>query len=424
MTPETIPGTLRPWATLRLAWRNLRRNRRRTWITATTVGVAVLLMQAAMSLLIGIEQQSFDNLINYQTGHAKLYAAGYFEIRDEMSLEHALADLGGLQETISSVDGVAATTPRIVFSAQLSNGVDQIGCLGVGIDVTGSDTDVFRIPQTVVAGRYLQPSEDGLLLGSGLAELFDASTGEWLTVLAKTQAGAYEAMDLEIVGVVGTGNPLIDQNSFLLSLETARYMLDMEGGATELAVRFATTANESSTLQRLQEAFAASEQVEVKGWQDMEEDFMSLVKLKRVGQGIFLAIFVVLAVVGITNTILMAAFERTTEIGMMMAMGLRSAGIRRLFLAEGALTGLIGAAVGSVVGVAIITYFAVQGIDISAMYGDMDIGYPVKDTIYPGMNVSVIVGSWLLTGVLAAIASFYPAARASRMHPVEALRHV
>jgi ABC-type lipoprotein release transport system permease subunit len=201
-------------------------------------------------------------------------------------------------------------------------------------------------------------------------------------------------------------------------------MLDMEGGATELAVRFATTANESATLQRLQEAFAASEQVEVKGWQDMEEDFMSLVKLKRVGQGIFLAIFVVLAVVGITNTILMAAFERTTEIGMMMAMGLRSAGIRRLFLAEGALTGLIGAAVGSVVGVAIITYFAVQGIDISAMYGDMDIGYPVKDTIYPGMNVSVIVGSWLLTGVLAAIASFYPAARASRMHPVEALRHV
>jgi putative ABC transport system permease protein len=424
MTPETIPGTLGPWATLRLGWRNLRRNRRRTWITATTVALAVLLVQAAMSLLIGIEQQSFNNLINYQTGHAKLYAAGYFENRDELPLEHALTDLSALEETVLSVGGVAAATPRIVFSAQLSNGVDQIACLGVGIDVTGSDTDVFRIPQTVVEGQYLRPSEEGLLLGSGLAELFGVSLGDWLTVLAKTQAGAYEAIDLEIVGVVGTGNPLIDQNSFLLPLEMARYILDMESGATELALRFATTANESATLQRLQGTFAESQEVEVKGWRDMEEDFMSLVKLKRVGQGIFLAIFVVLAVVGITNTILMAAFERTTEIGMMMAMGLRNAGIRRLFLAEGALTGLIGAAVGSVVGVAIIAYFAVQGIDISAMYGDMDIGYPVKDTIYPGMNVAVIVGSWLLTGVLAAIASLYPAARASRMQPVEALRHV
>jgi putative ABC transport system permease protein len=133
---------------------------------------------------------------------------------------------------------------------------------------------------------------------------------------------------------------------------------------------------------------------------------------------------VVLAVVGITNTILMAAFERTTEIGMMMAMGLRSSGVQRLFLAEGALTGLIGAAVGSVVGVGIIAYFAVQGIDLSAMYGDMDIGYPVKDTIYPAMSFGVVIGSWLLTGVLAALASYYPAARASRLHPVEALRHV
>jgi ABC-type lipoprotein release transport system permease subunit len=76
------------------------------------------------------------------------------------------------------------------------------------------------------------------------------------------------------------------------------------------------------------------------------------------------------------------------------------------------------------VGVGIIAYFAVQGIDLSAMYGDMDIGYPVKDTIYPAMSFGVVIGSWLLTGVLAALASYYPAARASRLHPVEALRHV
>lgn len=418
-----MPGTLGPWPTLRIGWRNLRRNRRRTWITATTVALAVLLVQVATSLLIGIEQQSFDNLINYQTGHAKLYAAGYFANRDELPLDPALTDIQALETAVEAVDGVAAATPRLVFSAQLSNGVDQIPCLGVGIEVRGSDTDVFRIPQTVVDGTYLSESDEGVLLGSGLAELFEVTAGDWLTVLAKTQAGAYEAIDLQIVGIVGTGNPLIDQNSFLLPLETAQYVLDMEG-ATEIAVRFGPTARESATLRRLQEVVGANDGVVVKGWRDMEEDFMSLVQLKRTAQSIFLSIFVVLAVVGITNTILMAAFERTSEIGMMMAMGLRGAGVRRLFLTEGALTGFVGAAVGSVLGIGVIAYFATHGIDFSAMYGDMDIGYPVKDTIYPAMNLVVIIVSWLLTGVLAAVASFYPAARASRLRPVEALRHV
>ncbi|UCG87150.1 MAG: ABC transporter permease [Gemmatimonadota bacterium] len=424
MLAESIPGRLRPLTILQLGWRNLRRNRRRTWITATTVALAVLLVQVAVSLLIGIEQQSFDNLINYQTAHAKLYAEGYFANRDELPLDYTLTGLDELQATIRGVRGVAATTPRLSFSAQVSNGVDLYACIGVGIQVTGSDHDVFRIPQAVVDGEYLKSGEDGLLMGTGLAELFGVDTGDWVTVLTKTQAGAYEALDLPIVGLVGTGNPLIDRNSFLVPLEIAQYMLGLEGAATELAIRFSPTARDDETIAEITRAVQDLRQLDVKGWREMEEDFMALVRVKRTGQGVFLLIFIVLAVVGITNTILMASFERTREIGMMMAMGLRGSGIRELFLTEGALTGLLGGALGSLVAVAITAYFATVGLDLTAMYGDMDIGYPVKDTIYPAVNIAVLVASWLLTGVLAALASFYPAARASRHIPVEALRHV
>ncbi|NIM52958.1 MAG: FtsX-like permease family protein [Gemmatimonadales bacterium] len=424
MPGETIPGKLGIGATLRLGWRNLRRNRRRTWITAITVSIAVLLLHAFTALMFGIEQQSFDNLVNYQTGHAKLYAEGYFEKRDELPLDYVLTGLEDLQVAVRSVDGVAATTPRLTFSAQVSDGADQIPCLGVGIELSGTDTDVFRMPQALVDGDFLQPGEEGVLLGSGLAELFEVTTGDWLTFLTKTRAGAYEALDLPIVGLLGTGNPLIDLNSFLLSMETARYMLDMEGTATEVAVRFSPMARESATLRRLEEAVSAVPGVEVKGWQEMEADFMALVQAKRFGQRIMLGILVALALVGITNTILMAAYERTREIGMLMAMGLRGAGVRRLFLAEGALIGLLGGAVGTVVAVVIIGYFAANGIDLQAIYGDIDIGYPVRELLYPAVKLEVITLSWLVTGVLAALASFYPAARASRQRPVEALRHV
>ncbi len=424
MPRHTIPGVLGLGVTFRLGWRNLKRNRRRTWITASTVALAVLLLQFSAALLIGVEQESFDNLINYQTGHAKVYADGYFEMRDEFSLDYALTVDGELLSAVSAVSGVAAATPRLTFQAQLSNGMDQVPCLGVGIQVQGSDTDVFRIPQSVVDGEYLAADDDGMLLGSGLAEIFEVSAGDWLTVLAKTQYGAYEALDLQIIGLIGTGNPLIDRNSFLLPLPTAQYIVDMEGTATEMAVRFSATARESATLERLESAIESSGAFDVKGWRDMEQDFMALVQAKRVGQLIMLGIFMVLAVVGITNTILMAAYERTREIGMLMAMGLRGSGIRQLFLTEGALTGLLGGAVGSILAVGLIAWLSTVGINFNALYGDIDIGYPVQGSIYPAMSVAFILLGWLVTGLLAALASLYPAARASHNRPVEALRHV
>ena len=151
---------------------------------------------------------------------------------------------------------------------------------------------------------------------------------------------------------------------------------------------------------------------------------MALVQTKRVGQSVFLGIFVILAIVGITNTILMSSFERTREIGMLMAMGLRGGGIRRLFLSEGALIGLLGGAVGSALAIVLIAYFATNGIDFASMYGDADIGYPVRELVYPVLSPVIVASVWLMTGVLAALASVYPAARASRQPPVEALRYV
>ena len=350
-----IRGTLRFWPTLRLAWRNLSRSRTRTWITATTVAFAVLLLQVMMALMIGIERQSFDNLINYQTGHAKLYAAGYFEEREDLPLDYMLTGVDAIVEEVRRVDGVAAATSRIVFSAQLSNGIDQIPCFGTGIRTSGDDADVFRLRQAIVDGSYLQSGEEGMLIGMGLAKYFGVSTGDWLTVLTKTRAGAYEALDLPIVGLLGTGNPLIDQSSFLVPLETARYMLDVEGAGTEVAVRFSAASRESAVLRNLTDSFESAGIV-VKGWRDVEEDFIALVQTKRVGQAIFLMIFVIMAVVGITNTILMASFERTREIGTLMAMGLRPGGIRKIFLVEGALTGLLGGAIGSAVALAFIAW--------------------------------------------------------------------
>lgn len=421
---DLIAGKIGIGTTVRIAWRNLARSRRRTLLTASTVGFAVFLLEVLTALLIGIERQSFDNLINYQTAHAKVYAAGYFENRDELPLNFTLTSVDETEALIRSVDGVAATTSRLTFSAQLSDGVDQITSIGTGIQIRGSDSEVFRIKDAVVDGSYLEEGVEGMLLGVSLAEFFDVKSGDYLTVLLKTRDGAYEALDLEIIGLLGTGFPAIDRNGFLLPLEIAQDMLDTRGEATEIAIRFQPSAAETSVVRRLSAVLGDQSNLEIKTWKEVEEDFMALVEMKRTAQGVFLSIFVIMAIVGITNTIVMATYERTREIGTMMAMGFRPSGIRGLFLVEGALTGFVGGAIGTIVAMLVVGYFASTGIDLNALYGEIDIGYPIKDMMYPAMSMTLFLVSWVLTGILSAIASLYPAARASRLRPATALRYV
>ncbi len=418
---DTRPRVLSLGATFRLGWRNLARNRRRTWITASTIAISVLLLQFVMAIMVGLEHQSFDNLINFQTANAKLYAAGYFAERTEFPLDRSLADLANVKAVAEAVPGVAATTPRLTFQAQVSNGAEQLPALGVGIDLRGSDSDVFRLPEAIIAGRYLQAGDDGVLLGTSLATLFAVGAGDWVTLLTKTREGAFEAKDLPVIGVIGTGNPLIDRSA-IVSLQLAQQLLDMPGQATELAVKFGR-GSEVATLHRLAEAVESATGVEVKGWRDVEADFMALVESKRGGAVVMLSLFLVLAMVGVTNTVLMAAYERTREIGMLMAMGLRGRGVRSLFLAEGASVGLLGGLVGTLAALGVLALLS-GGIDFRALYGDVNIGYPVQGRVYPAVEPLRVAVIAVVTALVAALASWYPAVRASRLQPVQALRHV
>jgi ABC-type lipoprotein release transport system permease subunit len=422
---DLVPGKLGPVHLLRLAIRNLLRNRRRTVLTMITVAFAVFFLHVWNSMLTGMERQSYDNLIHYQTAHAKVFREGWFELRDELPLDRSLEHPDALLEQVRAVPGVAAAVPRIAFQAHLSDGRDQIPVQGLGVETRGSDSDVFRIPEAVVSGSYLPPDGYGLLLGSGLARAFDAGPGDWMTVLVRTRTGVWEAQEMEVTGVVTTGNPTIDQNSFLMGLEPARVMLDMDGRATELAIRFAGTIGEGRVLNRLEEALGTGNGLDVVGWREQEAEFIALTEVKRGGGLVAMAIFVVVALVGVANTMLLAAFERTQEVGMLLAMGMRAATVRWLFLLEGALTGLGAGALGTLVALGPILYFAARGIDFTAMFPeDMDIGYPVAGRFFWATTPVAILVAWLGTAVLAAGASLYAAARASRMKPVEALRHV
>jgi ABC-type lipoprotein release transport system permease subunit len=421
---DLVPGRPGPRLLFRLGLRNLLRNRRRTAITTVTVATAVFLLHVWSSLLTGLERQSYDNLIHYQTAHAKVLEAGWLERRDELPLDLHLTDADALLDRVRAVPGVAAAVPRIAFQAYLSDGRDQIPVLGIGIETAGSDDAVFRIRDAVLHGSYLEPGEEGLLVGSGLARVFGIEPGDWMTVLVRTRTGIWEAVELPVEGLITTANPAIDLSSVLMPLESARAMLDMQDRATELAVRFAPGAREDRVLARLRDSLADEAGIQVAGWREQEAEFIALTETKRGGGMLLMMIFVIVALVGVANTVLLAAFERTQEMGMLLAMGMRPASIRRLLLVEGGLAGLAAGVVGTLVALPILAYFSTFGLDFTAAFGDADIGYPVHGRVFPALMPVAMIAYTLATALLAAVVSFLPANRASRMKPAEALRHV
>ena len=410
---------------LRLAYRNVLRNTRRSVITFTAIAVGILALVFVEAMLSGLGSQSEINLIDNQTSHLKLFAPGYEENKEEIPLEFALDQPERVVAEVSRAFGVVGSTKRLMFPAMLNNGLNDLACVGIGIDLD-TDGQVFRLKQAVEQGAYLAAGDEAMLLGSGLAKIFQVRVGDYLTLIVRTYYDAIEARDLMIKGIVDTGNPTIDRGTVYLPLKLAQASLEMENKATEVAVRLASRKQLPRAIEEIEQGLGRAQiRAELSPWEKLAEDFLALHRMKKGASGLIVAIIVIIAGVGMVNTMLMASFERTREVGMLMALGMKPREAGWLFLLEGALIGLCGSALGCLIGGGLGYYTEVHGLmDLTKMYGDMDIGYPVKGMLYCDVSVAAVLSAFVFGVVVAVLASAYPAWRAARLQPTEALRHV
>jgi len=382
-------------------------------------------MVFGQGFMAGVGKQSEMNLIENETSHLKIFAEGYKEEQETLPLDISIEQPEKLADEIEQIPHVEHTTHRITFATVLNNGLNDYPCLGIGI-APERDEQVFNIKNAIVeGGQYLKDGDEKMLLGSKLAEIFEVKQGDYLTVITRTLHDALDAWELEIAGIVNTGNPNIDNAVIYLPLSLVQQSLEMSGKATEIAVKIDDMKYleqvSGDILSKLDRGGIKSE---VSRWEELANDFIALHKAKKNGTVLIIAIIVIVAAVGIANTMLMAAFERTREIGVLMALGMKSRDIAWLFLLEGAILGLCGAFIGCLLGGGLTYYFEVYGWDISATYGDMDIGYPVKNYIYADLSVPIIIYTVIFGMAIAMLASLYPARRAAKLEPTEALRYV
>ena len=409
-----------------MAWRNVWRNWRRTVIAGIAIALGLTLILMFDGMLGGMNEALYGNTVKLQGGHVQVHAPGFREKANRLPLL-PLVDPGAAVEAALAQPEVVAVAQRIETGGMVSSREGTMAVVITGIEPE-QEAPVSLVAENVVQGRWLEgDDEDVLLIGQAMAERLEVTMGDRVTLVGRATHQQMRRRTMTIVGIYDLGIPELEKSLVYVSLLEAQTLFDLRDQATEVAVHLEQVGQEPPVVETLQTALPG---YEVDAWDTLDPSMKQMMEIEAQAMNIFGVVILLIAGVGILNLMLMAVFERTREIGLLAAMGLKRWETVVLFLLEGVMIGLLGALAGCVLGGAIGAHYGRVGIDWMALYGGMDVGeYSpliglMGDRLYLRIGIGVLVERALTVGVIAALASLYPAWQASRREPAEALHYV
>ena len=405
---------------LKLAARNLWRQKRRTALTFLAIAVGLAALIEVDCIMAGVDRDAIDNLINLETGDVRIHAQGYSAERESLPIDRTL-DPDAVLTALKDVEKIRAATPRLMFGARLNTGWEEIPVTGVGIDPE-RDGQVFTLAE-YVDGRWPARGASEALLGYDLARVLELTPGDSFTLVTRTRDGAFQAIDLTVAGLIRSPHPQVNSGQVYLPLDVASQALALGGAATEVVLKTQDGARVEDVSRNVRAALEnAGISGEVLTWRDAASDFLAISQSKQGFSALLIFMILVIAVVGVVNTILLGAMERVREIGMMKAMGMTTREIVLLFMLEATGIGVLGSITGCLIGIAGNAYLVSHGINILESYKGLDIGYPIAGVIRGAWNWPMVAEAFLLGIVVSWVASYIPARRVAAQDPIISLR--
>lgn len=399
---------------LRMSFRDLGRNRRRSFFSALAVAVGLALLMLLSSVIQGEMGSALESAIQLQSGHIQIRAASYDENKSSLKWEDLIENPEQVASQISALDQVEAATPRLFSSGFLSTGDESSGVRIYGIDPQSSANDPYRAG--IISGEFLTADDrEGLLIGQPAALKLHLQAGDKVSLSVNTSNGDVLEQVFIIRGIYTTNTYGFDGSVVFLPLAKAQAITQTENHASTVFIILKDTALTTAVANSIQ----APAGLEVKTWEEMNSLITEFETMANSYIGFFYLIILAITVSVIINTLIMSVYERTREIGILAAIGMRGARIMGLFLSESVLLAIGGVLMGLVLGLFSVYLFNIKGFYI----GNMGLnGMLVSDTIRARLTVDNTISVTIMTFIATVLPGLYPAWLASRLEPVAALR--
>lgn len=416
---------------LRLAWRNIWRHRRRTINILLAMSLSLGMMMWYDGLIDGFNNAIYGNAIRVLGGNIQIHAAGYRAKVDSNPLIPLTNDAAVVGTALAHTDVISATR-RIQTGGLLSNREGAFGVSIIGIDPeaeaapiqTGNDAGkpLSLIAQNIKEGEWLTADGgDVILIGRGMADVMDVKVGDRITMVGSDIHKQNRQRTMTVIGIYDISIPTLERQSAYIPLAEAQSLFGLDGQSTEIQVNIKRLGEEDKVVSVLAPALPG---YEVESWNKNYPELETAINSKGAAMNVFGVIIISIAAIGILNLLLMAVYERTREIGLLGAMGLKPREIGTLFVLEGAMIGVVGAAAGVVVGLLINGISAQVGLDYTSFASMSDYMALINSRIYPSLGLQNLGWRAATVVIISTLAAFIPAREASHREPAEALHYV
>jgi putative ABC transport system permease protein len=407
-------------STMRMAWRNLWRNPRRTMLALSAIGLSVVLVLAYTSILRAYGEWIVQTITGPMLGHVQAHAPQW---RKDRLMDRTLRGVDGQLAELRRDPDVASATARVYAPALAARGEEGFAVIVMGIDSRAESGPARLLTDAVEPLR-----EREAFIGRQLAELMNVRVGDEVAVVGQGVDGSLANDLFTVKAVVATSVDLINRQGILIQLSTAQTLFAMPDEAHEIVIH-AQHPEMASTLARRIASATVFAGTEVLDWQTLAPEMLTLVRITDLAGLLMLVLVFMAAAAGVANTMVMATFERTREFGMLLALGTHPARLTRLVVAESIALGVVGAVVGSLIGIALVVITHRTGIDYSWLAGGGPselsfAGLRFSLRFYPTLSVVDVARAIVAVCVTSLLAATWPALRASRLLPVKALRGV
>ncbi len=414
---------------LQLAWRNLWRNRRRTFITMAAIAFGYAMLLFVACLMAGLRWQMIQNGTCLVMSQIQIHAPGYYPNR---SLQKTLGgrkgtDVSALLAAVSADSRVSAVAPRVYGYALLSAAHRSAGVELMGV-VPDQEPKITTLNTQIAKGSYLTARvPKGVVIGDKLASTIGIELNSQIVLLTQAADGSMGNDVYTVVGILHTGLDAVDRGLVLMTLSSLQDLLHLAPARIhEVGIKLNNINAATKVAAALEVKLGKTLPVRVMAWPELAPELANYVQFNHGVTVVLFFIFFLVAVIGVMNTMLMAVYERTREFGMLMAVGMRPAQVIRLILTEAAGLGLASLVVGATLGVPLLWYLQAHGLDLGGATGEVVsvAGVVVGHLWYGRQDFPAYGQAALGLAATALVSALYPAWRAAQLRPTEAMRKV